>query len=419
MSQLVPAWLRPCLMVNPVRHYAWGACGRAALIPQLLGIPAEPGRPYAELWIGAHPSAPSDLETSVGPVPLDHAVVQAPEPLLGPRVRRRFSGAFPFLLKVLDAARSLSIQAHPNRRQAERLRRRDPDHHPDPNHKPELAVALDGVRALAGFRRWREIERALGRVPELTAFLGGAVTAATPAVLSPMDSAQTRQRLRLLVATLLDRVARCPDRFGAAIEATAARFQASAADLDGNERLLLELSRDYPGSDPGLAFALLLNVVHLDSGQGLFIDAGVPHAYLGGRLVECMAASDNVVRVGLTEKHKDAAALLEIVECADGPATVLESDPKQTTTVYSTPAREFELTRYRLRPGDTLGRRHPDGPVVILVLNGTTRLVWPDRHAQENLAVPGGRSVLIPAATPSFQLTAHTDALVFRVEVPS
>lgn len=412
MSQLVPAWLRPCLMVNPVRHYAWGACGGPALIPQLLGIPAEPGRPYAELWIGAHPSAPSDLETSAGRVPLDQAVAEAPEPLLGPRVNQRFAGVFPFLLKVLDAARSLSIQAHPNRPQAERLRRRDPDHYPDPNHKPELAVALDGVRALAGFRRWREIERALGRVPELTAFLGGARDPAP-------GSTETRARIRHLVATLLDRVARCPDQFGAALEATAARFQASAADLDANERLLLELRHGHPGPDPGLAFALWLNLVELDSGQGLFIEAGVPHAYLGGRLVECMAASDNVVRVGLTEKHKDAAALLEIVECADGPATVLESDPSHTATVYCTPAREFELTRCRLRPGDTLERRHPDGPVVILVLNGTTRLVWPAGHGQENLAVPGGRSVLIPAATPSFQLTAHTDALVFRVEVPA
>jgi len=419
MSQLDPAWPRPCLMVNPVRHYAWGAGGRAALIPQLLGRPAEPGRPYAELWIGAHPSAPSELETSAGRVPLDRAVAQAPEPLLGSRVRHRFAGAFPFLLKVLDAARALSIQAHPNRRQAERLRRRDPDHYPDPNHKPELAVALDGVRALAGFRRWREIEHGLERVPDLVAFLGGSAVGDGAAEWSAPGSMEPQARIRHLVTALLDRVDRCPDRFGAALDAAAAGLQASAAELDANERLFLELRHGHPGPDPGLVFALWLNLVELDSGQGLFIDAGVPHAYLVGRLVECMAASDNVVRVGLTEKHKDAAALLEILRFEGGHPAVLTPGSNPKRMIYLSPAREFELTRHRLRPGDVLGRRQPDGPVVILVLSGTTHVTWNEARRQENLTVPGGRSVLIPAATTSFRLTAQTDAQIFRVEVPT
>lgn len=407
MSQENPWLLQPHFLHNKIRHYAWGSIGEDAFIPKLLDLDPEPGRPYAELWMGAHPSAPSELELPTGRMPLDQAVRQAPEQVLGHRVRRRFGGDFPFLFKVLSADRALSIQAHPDRGQAENLHARDPEHYPDPNHKPELAVAIDSLTALAGFRSPAEIREQLMRCPELAALVED-----TAAARSSTDW------LTRMVSVLADRSARFPDRLNTAIDGTAARLARAIDGLNENERLFLELRAGYPGPDPGLVFVFLLNLVQLTAGEGLFIDAGVPHAYLRGNMVECMANSDNVVRLGLTAKFKDAETLVRILSYESGPVAVLKPDPARSETVYPTPAPDFALARYRLVPGDTLQRRYAPGPVVIFVLAGAASLEWDGQGAVETLAVAGGRSVFVPAAVASFRLVARSNAVAFSVEIP-
>ncbi|CAH8431826.1 unnamed protein product [Schistosoma haematobium] len=44
------------------------------------------------------------------------------------------------------------------------------------------------------------------------------------------------------------------------------------------------------------------------------IKPNLPHAYLSGDCVECMASSDNVIRAGLTPKFKDVDHLLRIIQ---------------------------------------------------------------------------------------------------------
>ena len=142
---------RPFKLISKIQYYDWGTKNAAAFIPSFLGIPAEKDRPYAELWIGAHPTAPSEILLNGQPVPLDKAIESAPREILGEDVARRFGGKLPFLLKVLSAGAPLSIQTHPNKEQAHRLHAKDPAHYPDDNHKPEIAIALDGLTAIAGF----------------------------------------------------------------------------------------------------------------------------------------------------------------------------------------------------------------------------------------------------------------------------
>lgn len=139
--------------------YAWGS--RTALAAFLGREPT--GEPEAELWMGAHPRAPSEIEIGGRLRSLAEVVGEHAEEILGPAVIRRFGPALPFLLKVLAAEKALSIQAHPDRQQAAAGCRREdalglPRDHPrrnyrDANAKPEILYALERFSILRGFRR--------------------------------------------------------------------------------------------------------------------------------------------------------------------------------------------------------------------------------------------------------------------------
>ncbi len=154
---------RPFKLLNKIQHYDWGTTNDNAFIPHLLGFSAVRDLPYAELWIGAHPSAPSDIVLQGRQSPLNKVIHDFPLEILGEYVARRFDNRFPFLLKVLSAARALSIQTHPDKEQAGKLHAADPAHYPDDNHKPEIAIALDSLTAIAGFRPPKDIAGTLRR----------------------------------------------------------------------------------------------------------------------------------------------------------------------------------------------------------------------------------------------------------------
>ena len=144
---------RPFRLLNKIQHYAWGARNEQAFIAKLLQLEVEKDKPYAELWMGTHPNAPSAVEINdQEKIPLDRFIKQFPKEVLGQKVIERFGVQLPFLFKVLSAGEALSIQAHPNKEQAAMLHQRDPEHYPDDNHKPEIAIALDQLTALVGFR---------------------------------------------------------------------------------------------------------------------------------------------------------------------------------------------------------------------------------------------------------------------------
>ncbi|RMH76263.1 MAG: mannose-6-phosphate isomerase, class I, partial [Actinomyces sp.] len=287
-----------------VRHYDWGS---PEAIPRLCGL-APDGRPWAELWLGAHPSAPA----AVGPgrTPLDRLVAADPQGQLGPVVAERF-GTLPFLLKVLAAARPLSLQAHPTLDQARRGFAReeaagipvDAPHrsYRDRSHKPELICALTTFDALCGFRH---PVRTLALLDELAT---GALDPVRAALADSPDAVGLSRVLRHLLeldaaeaATLVESV-------------VAACAAADGSEFARERRTALRLAELYPG-DAGVVTSLLLNRVTLRPGQALFLGAGNLHAYLGGVGVEIMANSDNVLRGGLTTKHVDVPALLEVVD---------------------------------------------------------------------------------------------------------
>lgn len=374
---------------NPIQPYAWGSL---SAIPALLGRPAT-GVPQAELWVGAHPSAPSQV---VGVGPLDAVIARAPASLLGDATVARFGPSLPFLLKVLAAAQPLSLQAHPNLEQArEGFAReeaagvpRDAPHrnYKDANHKPELLCALGTFHALCGFRRVADsvaLFRGLGQ---------------------PLGERLASDGLR---ATFLHVMSLPPaDRRALALSTTKACAERPPPGFERECAWAVRLGSQYPG-DVGVVGALLLNLVTLEEGDALFLPAGNLHAYLEGVGIELMANSDNVLRGGLTPKHVDVPELTRILDFADGPARIL-TPSGHPEAVYTTPAPEFRLSRIDVAGPVTLQRRAPD---LLFVVRGALELSC----GGEVLQLTQGESVFVGANEGPLKLNG--DGRVFRATV--
>jgi len=290
-------------LVNEPRDYAWGS---TTLIAEMEGR-APSGRPEAEIWYGDHPADPSVIPDgrALGEwLAEEGAATGAPSHL-------------PYLLKVLAAASPLSIQAHPSKRQAEEGFAREEDAgiprdaaertYRDDNHKPELIVAVsETFTALAGLRDLDGTRRLLT-----------ALGPAAHTLLAHLEGADAAGALRDAIAWLLSGTAQTEvDAIIAAAEA------GDAEEFPAELALSRHLNAAYPG-DPGVVVALLMNLVVLQRGEAVFLPAGVLHAYVAGMGVELMAASDNVLRGGLTPKHIDVRELLAVLDATPGPAPVL------------------------------------------------------------------------------------------------
>ncbi|MFF9365030.1 mannose-6-phosphate isomerase, class I [Streptomyces griseoluteus] len=375
---------------NTVRPYAWGS---TTAIPRLLGT--EPtGEPQAEMWMGAHPGAPS--RTSRGT--LVEVIDADPERELGAEAVAKFGPRLPFLLKILAAGAPLSLQVHPDLTQAregyaEEERRGVPVDAPDrnykdANHKPELICALTEFDGLCGFRAPAEAAGLLD---------GLGVDSLKPYVdllrAQPEDAA-----LREVLTAIL--TANPEDMADTVTEATAA-----CTRLGGPYTPYADMARDYPG-DPGVIAAMLLNHVRLQPGEALFLGAGIPHAYLDGLGVEIMANSDNVLRCGLTPKHIDVPELLRVVRFeASDPGVLRPEASPEGEEVYETPIDEFRLSRWVLPGGTTRDLTLPT-PQILLCTAGSVRV-------GEHGLLPG-RSVFVPAGE---KAEASGEGTLFRATV--
>ncbi len=402
-----------------VQHYQWGGYD---FIPSLLGED-NPGRiPCAELWIGAHPAAPSWALVDERRVRLDRLVETAPAQILGARDAGRFKGKLPFLMKVLDARVMLSIQAHPSREHAaEGFAREEASGIPldsparmyrDENHKPEAHVALTELWMIHGFRPLEEIADILASLPELGRFM--------PDFGWRLRSAGTRRPAReKLLRDLYAAVMTMPqDRVDETLRPLIARL--SAEDKDSPGYWALRAARELPLAgghiDRGIVSIWLLNLLHLHPGEGTYQPAGTLHAYLEGTNVELMASSDNVLRGGLTPKSVDTEELLRIVSYADGRPPILSGrDTGEGVRVYETPAEEFLLERVQLAPGSRLPAGEKHSVESLIVIEGAVDLA----SRGQTLPLDRGRVALVPADIP-YQLRAGaTAALLFRARVPA
>lgn len=272
-------------LVCSVQKYEWGKHGRESTVAQLAFENSNEDivddLPYAELWMGVHPSGPSRLK---GENILLHEQLKQQPDLLGAAVLQDFGPNLPYLFKVLSVEKALSIQAHPSKSHAEELFVKFPNIYKDANHKPEIAIALTKFEALCGFRPRKEIEEAVSSIPQLRELLGDERVNAFVS-----GKAGLRPCFEALMTCSAEKV-RC------AIDSYLLEKHES---LEGS--LIEKLNKQFPG-DVGVLCVFWLNYVTLSPGEALFLAPNEPHAYLYGDCVECMANSDNVVRAGLTPK---------------------------------------------------------------------------------------------------------------------
>ncbi len=403
-------------LINTIQEYAWGS--RNA-IPELLGESSIADKPQAELWMGAHPKAPSIvLLEEGGQLPLPELIARDPAGILGATVAQKFSGRLPFLFKVLAAALPLSIQAHPNLKQAREGFRRENElgipldafqrNYRDENHKPEVISALTPFWALNGFRP----------IPEMLDLLHSIGFPSISEHLAAFRKNPDSAGLKVFFAALmrLDR----ESRERAITEAVdwARRQRAGEQRNDRNEtaiapiaRWLMRLRELYPG-DIGVLSPVLLNLILLQPGDTMFLEAGVLHAYLEGTGIELMANSDNVIRGGLTPKHMDVEELLSILRF-DGKAVQLVESHQIVPgeRVFQTPAEEFRLAEILVDPNEPYRSPGTGSIELMICLDGEGRI-----DTAGSLPLHRGDSLMIPASTPPYEICGSLR--LFKAFVP-
>ena len=396
---------------NEPRAYAWGS--RNAL-PDVLEQP-QTGEPQAELWLGDHRAGPAQVGGELHtPMTLIDLIAQNPE------VYGVDGGQLPFLLKLLGIGAPLSLQVHPRVDQAregfDREERAgipidDPRRsYKDPNHKPELLVALSEVRALSGFRPLDAVRADLMALAGAAGTCGArgsqALFALTNLVRGASEHEAASERERLL-DWIFDGSAAARDAVSA-INDLVGRGTAVMGIEPSRMEVLREISRAYPG-DPGLLVSLMLHVVTLAPGEALFLDAGQLHAYLGGVAVEIMASSDNVLRAGLTEKHVDVTEFRRILDLSTNHDPVFRGRARAPGLMtWQPPVPDFVLHRVRVSaPEDGTEPRIDDAAATVridapypLILIATSGMIRVERHGAdlyEVSSVRKGHSLYISA----------------------
>ncbi|MCX4664210.1 mannose-6-phosphate isomerase, class I [Streptomyces uncialis] len=407
---------------NTIRPYAWGS---VTAIPRLLGT--EPtGEPQAEMWMGAHPGAPS--RTARGT--LADVIDADPRGTLGTPAVERFGPRLPFLLKILAAGAPVSLQVHPDLPQAQRGHARedrlriplDAPHrtYKDANHKPELICALTPFEGLCGFREPTATADLLTRLgvdslkPYADMLRAHPPEAALREALTAFLTADRAEIAATVAeaAQACDRLARYEDPAtgNPTGSATGGTSGTPAPGPASAYAAYASLAHHYPG-DPGVLAAMLLHHVRLQPGEALFLGAGVPHTYLQGLGVEIMANSDNVLRCGLTPKHIDVPELLRVVrfEAADPGILRPEASP-DGEEVYDTPIDEFRLSRLVHPEGAVPATLTADTPQIVMCTAGTVTL---HGEGPDETLAPGA-SVFVPAGEKTRLTGAGT---VFRATV--
>ena len=393
----------PGLLTNTIQEYAWGS---HTAIPDLMGTTNPSDKPQAELWMGAHPKAPSLVKTEQGTIALDELIRLEPDTILGGELSARFGGKLPFLFKVLAAAEPLSIQAHPTLEQARAGYARENElgilldapnrNYKDDNHKPEILCALTPFWVLNGFRAIDRIVALLQQIgpEELAAEIGELANNPSPAGLKKFFS---------------DIMTIDKDRQALAVGQTVA-YAAGQSQDDPLWSWIVALDKKYPG-DIGVLSPVLLNLLKMEPGQAMLCQAGQLHAYLDGLGIELMANSDNVLRGGLTPKHVDVPELL----------STLSFDPKQVQLHqpdgrgnYPSESDEYLLSVFSIdtdRPFESAEDRN----VEILICTSGRGLL---RRAgsEEILPFEKGVSFVVPSTSPPYRLEG--EATVYRASAP-
>ena len=395
------------LLKNTVQNYAWGS---PTAIPELLGEQNPSHEPRAELWMGAHPKAPSFVNYDGRWLSLTDLIAKYPQEILGNDTALAFDNKLPYLFKVLAAAKPLSIQAHPSLNQAKEGFERESElgiameapnrNYKDDNHKPECICALSPFWAMSGFRNISEVIALTGKNCPV-------------GLAAELDMLKRQPDSRGLKRFFTDLMAMDSERQKKVVD-EAVQNARQYSDENVVFHWMAKLSNEYP-TDIGILAPLLLNLIELKPGEALFLPAGELHAYLEGVGLELMANSDNVLRGGLTPKHIDVPELLKVLNFKPRPVKILKAVKKsKNERVYASKANEFVLSVISTSTGSSYQSSESRSAEIMLCTDGTAFLK--DIGTQEMINIKKGDSAIIPAAVIGYSIVG--DALIYKAAVP-
>ena len=395
-------------LTGQVQHYAWGGKN---YIASLIGLNSAKDQPCAEWWLGAHPSAPSEIEDVTGKQSLIEFLLQNPT-ALGQASRQQFGDELPYLLKILDVEKPLSIQLHPTKAQAEKgfeaenakgVSLTDSTRtYKDRNHKPEMMIALSDFWLLHGFKIKSQILTTLNVRPSL----------------QPLAEKLGKQSLAEFYAdVMLADQSTLANWLLPIIEVNQQPYKNGELTLDNPDYWVLYTMEAMAISpeklDAGLVCFYLFNIVHLKEGEGIFQDAGIPHAYLRGQNVELMACSDNVIRGGLTPKYVDIAELLKIVDCREVTPQIISAAPQnQSEFTYKTPVKDFALAQIRVDP-EQQTEVNLQSAGILLVMQGELKI----QEKSTALTLKQGESAFITADS-NVEIMSEKGGYAFLAKLP-
>jgi mannose-6-phosphate isomerase len=350
--------------------------------------------------MGTHPSNPSkDVQTQRTLLDL----VQDNQALMGTEINQKFGQKLPFLFKVLSIGKALSIQAHPNKRLAEKLHARDSKNYPDDNHKPEMTIAITPFDGLCGFRPLAEISHFFSTVQALKKLVGEKAAEEFQLAVKGKETSEKKEdeeankkALQRVFGSLMNSkkedIEKASKELIAEAEKEGAEFAGGGGPSNEGQELadlVVRLDKQFPG-DIGLFVLFFLNYVKLEVGEAMFLKADDIHAYLSGDIIECMAASDNVVRAGFTPKFKDVDTLISMLTYSYAPISEQKMDPVDypyvtlnatayssgsAATLYDPPIEEFSVVKTDLKKkGAKATFEQIAGPSIFICTSGNGKI---------------------------------------------
>jgi len=390
---------------NPRQDYPWGS---TTDIPKLLAIGNPNQTPVAELWLGAHPKAPSIVVKEEGEQSLSDLIEEYPNTILGADTVERFGPSLPFLFKVLASEKALALQVHPTKDQAKEGFEKEnalgigldaPNrNYLDRNHKPEMLCSLDSFWCLAGFRSIVQIATELKSLrlamigKEIDLFVQSRTVFGLERLFESI-MLMGNERKQLFVKEVVEK----------------------AAVLNGDRyKWIVEMNQQYPG-DIGVVSPLFLNLLHLHAGQAVYLGAGLIHAYLRGFGIELMSNSDNVVRGGLSVRHVDIPEFIKILQYNESPVEPINPrEVEKSTDVYMTPTYDFCLYRIRLNRGLKYVSSRKRAVEILICIEGAAVLRY--GAVKDDIVIHKGDSFLIPADVPAYEIEG--EGMLFKATVP-
>ncbi|KAJ3426849.1 mannose-6-phosphate isomerase [Anaeramoeba flamelloides] len=360
-----------------IQQYAWGKFGTNSIAGKLWSSNQDKildsNTPYAEFWVGDHPNGPSEVGLKSKKVTIPEFFSQDLS-LLGPSILNFTNNEprLPFLLKVLSINKSLSIQSHPDKKLAKRLHSQRPEIYKDPNHKPELAIALTYLEAFVGFRDPLEIYNNLMNYQPCKDLVGVELVNNLKKQISNKDGKAVAKTLKEIFKAIS--TAKADIVSTKADELIELIHNKSENEFTSDEKLILRLNKQFPG-DVGIFLSFLMKYRHLKPNQAIFIGPNTAHNYLAGEIIECMATSDNVIRAGLTPKYKDVEQLIEMLDydILGKPSNQIMDGVEIEKGIfqYKIPVQDFLVQIIHMGKNQTLQLPTSHSSSVFLLLNGT------------------------------------------------